>query len=81
MAKNDKKVQEQIELLKEHLCDDLDSDACKELMQLLKTDKNCRAYFDTVKKTVVLCREKECPEDLPKDMNKRLFDALGLEED
>jgi hypothetical protein len=49
-------------------------------MDVLKTSKDCRVYFDTVKKTVVLCREKECPEDLPEDINQRLFQALGLEE-
>jgi len=76
MAKN---KQEHLKLLSEHLCDDLDTDACKELMDVLKTSKDCRAYFDTVKKTVVLCREKECPEDLPEDINQRLFEKLGLE--
>jgi hypothetical protein len=76
----DKKTREQVKLLKQHLCDDLDADACKELMDVLKTSKDCRVYFDTVKKTVVLCREKECPEDLPEDINQRLFQALGLEE-
>ena len=76
----DKKIKTQIQLLKEHLCDDLDADACKELIDVLKTSKDCRIYYDTVKKTVVLCREKECPEDLPEDINKRLFHALGLDE-
>ncbi|MCB0282566.1 MAG: hypothetical protein KDF60_08295 [Calditrichaeota bacterium] len=75
----DKKIKDQVQLLKEHLCDDLDADACKELMDVLKTSKDCRVYFDTVKKTVVLCKEKECPEDLPEDINQRLFKALGLE--
>ena len=74
----DKKIKDQVQLLKEHLCDDLDADACKELMDVLKTSKDCRVYFDTVKKTVVLCKEKECPEDLPEDINQRLFKALGL---
>jgi len=76
----DKKVKEQIRLLKEHLCDDLDTDACKELINELKASPECRIYFDTVKKTVVLCREKECPEDLPEDINQRLFEALDLKE-
>lgn len=76
----DKKIKDQVQLLKEHLCDDLDADACKELMDVLKTSKDCRVYFDTVKKTIVLCKEKECPEDLPEDINQRLFKALGLEE-
>jgi hypothetical protein len=76
----DKNMQEQIRLIKEHMCDDLNADACKELIEVLKTSKNCKVYFDTIKKTVVLCRDKECPENLPEDMNRRLFEALGLQE-
>ncbi len=74
-----KKSEEQLKLISEHLCDDLDADACKELIDVLKNSKDCRIYFDTVKKTVVLCRENECPEDLPEDINQRLFEKLGLE--
>jgi hypothetical protein len=74
-----KKNQDQLKLISEHLCDDLDADACKELIDVLKTSKDCRVYFDTVKKTVVLCRENDCPEDLPEDINQRLFETLGLE--
>ncbi len=76
MAKN---TEEHLKLISKHLCDDLDADACKELIDVLKSSKDCRIYFDTVKKTVVLCREKECPEDLPEDINQRLFETLGLE--
>jgi hypothetical protein len=75
----DKNTQKHLELISKHLCDDLDADACKELMDVLKASKDCRIYFDTVKKAVVLCREKECPEDLPEDINQRLFEVLGLE--
>jgi len=76
----DKKIQEQIRLIKEHMCDDINADACKELIEVLKTSKNCKVYFDTIKKTVVLCRDKECPENIPEDMNQRLFEALGLQD-
>lgn len=74
-----KNIQEHLKLISDHLCDDLDAKACKELIDVLKASKDCRVYFDTVKKTVVLCREKECPEDLPEDINQRLFEILGLE--
>jgi len=72
-------TEEQLRLLQEHLCDDLDNAACEELIDVLRTSKECRIYFDTIKKTVVLCRENECPEDLPEDINQRLFERLGLE--
>ena len=74
-----KKMDEQLKLISEHLCDDLDAQACKELIDVLKKSKDCRIYFDTVKKTVGLCRENDCPEDLPEDINQRLFEKLGLE--
>jgi hypothetical protein len=70
---------EQLKLIKDHLCDDLDAQACKELIEILKTNKEVRIYFDTVKKTVALCRNNDCPKDLPEDINQRLFKALGLE--
>lgn len=70
--------EEHLRLLQEHLCDDLDNAACEELLEVLRTSKECRVYFDTIKKTVVLCRENDCPEDLPEDINQRLFERLGL---
>jgi len=71
-------AEEHLKLLQEHLCDDLDNAACEELLDVLRTSKECRVYFDTIKKTVVLCRENDCPEDLPEDINQRLFERLGL---
>ena len=77
----DKNIQKQIDLIKDHLCDDLEAEACKELIEVLKTKKEFRIYFDTVKKTVSLCKENDCPEDLPSDINQRLFAALGIDSD
>ncbi len=79
MPKISKKRQEHLRLLQKHFCENLEEEACDELIEVLKTDKDCRIYYDTVKKTVVLCREKECPEDLPEDINERLFKVLGLQ--
>jgi len=79
MSKLSRSRQEHLELLQKHFCENLEDEACEELIEVLKTDKDCRIYYDTVKKTVVLCREKDCPEDLPQDINERLFKILGLE--
>ncbi len=79
MSKLSNSRQEHLELLQKHFCENLEDEACEELIEVLKTDKDCRIYYDTVKKTVVLCREKDCPEDLPQDINERLFKILGLE--
>ena len=78
--KIDKDIGKQVDLIKDHLCDDLDAEACKELIELLKSKKDYRVYFDTVKKTVSVCKENDCPENLPSDINQRLFDALGLQD-
>lgn len=74
----DENIQKHLKLIREHLCDDLEAQACKELIEALQSSKECRIYFDTVKKTVALCKNNECPQDLPEDINQRLFEALGL---
>ena len=58
----DKKGEEHIKLIKDHLCDDLNPESCKKLLELLKDDTENRIYFDTVRKTVKLCM----PEPYPK---------------
>ena len=77
----DKKDQINIQLIKKHLCDDLDEKSCRELIELLKNSKEHKIYFDTVRKTVKLCKEHECPEDLPEDINERLFNVLGIDKE
>ena len=77
----DNKEREQLKLIRDHLCDDLDANSCKELIELLKNSNEHRIYFDTVKKTVKLCKEHECPEDLPEDINERLFKVLGIDKE
>ncbi len=68
----------------EQICDfmgeDLDSPACQEVVEHLKMCPTCRVYFDTVKKTVTLCREMEDEKKLPNDVHSRLFKVLNLNE-
>jgi hypothetical protein len=65
------------------ICDlmgeDLDSPACQEMMEHVNACPTCKVYYDTMKKTVFLCRENDCPEDVPDDVNKRLMKVLDLE--
>lgn len=77
----DKKSQKYIQLIKEHLCGDLTDECCKELISILQNSKDHKIYFDTVRKTVSLCKENNCPEDLPEDINERLFNALGIDKE
>lgn len=66
------------------ICDfmgeDIDSPACQEVAEHLKMCPTCRVYFDTVKKTVTLCREHEQNQNIPEDVNQRLFKVLNLAE-
>ena len=81
MDKKDKESQKHIQLIKQHLCGDLGEESCRELMEKLNCGDEYRVYFDTVKKTVSLCKENDCPEDLPEDINERLFNALGIDKE
>jgi predicted anti-sigma-YlaC factor YlaD len=58
--------------------EDLDAPMCQEVLDHLKACPTCKVYFDTVKKTVFLCRSVECPEELPEDINDRLLEVLNL---
>jgi hypothetical protein len=72
---------------KEHIkqiCDimgeDLDAPACQEVLRHLDDCPNCKVYYDTIKKTVHLCKENDCAEELPNDVNQRLMKVLDLGE-
>jgi predicted anti-sigma-YlaC factor YlaD len=66
------------------ICDfmgeDIDSPACQEVADHLNTCPTCRVQFDTVKKTVTLCREMDDEKKLPDDVKNRLYKVLDLEQ-
>jgi predicted anti-sigma-YlaC factor YlaD len=68
----------------EQICDfmgeDIDSPACQEVADHLKMCPTCKVYFDTVKKTVTLCRDMENDKKLPEDVTNRLYKVLNLDE-
>jgi predicted anti-sigma-YlaC factor YlaD len=68
----------------EQICDfmgeDIDSPACQEVADHLNMCPTCKVYFDTVKKTVTLCREMDDEKKVPEDVNNRLFKVLNLDE-
>jgi len=59
--------------------EDFDNPACQEVLEHLKQCPTCKVYYDTTKKTVLLCRENDCPEKLPDDVNNRLLKVLNLD--
>ncbi len=66
------------------ICDfmgeDIDSPVCQEVADHLKMCPACRVNFDTVKKTVTLCRDLDEEKKMPADVSKRLFKVLNLDE-
>lgn len=71
--------EEKIKLICDYLSEDIDALACQEMMEHLKNCPTCKVYFDTVRKTVILCKEIDCPEKLPEDVNNRLLKVLDLD--
>lgn len=74
-AHNEKKIK----LICDQLGEDINTIPCKEVAEHLAKCPSCKVYLDTVKKTVVLCKENDCIEKLPDDVNKRLLKALDLD--
>jgi anti-sigma factor RsiW len=63
----------------QNICDyidgEIDTSLCAELEEHLKECRDCRIMVDTLKQTVVLCREGK-KEPLPEKLASRLNDAL-----
>lgn len=68
----------------DQICDfmgeDIDSPACQEVSDHINMCPTCKIYFDTVKKTVTLCREMDDEKKVPDDVSNRLFKILNLDE-
>ena len=64
------------------LCDamgeDIDTPVCREVADHLSKCPDCQNQFNTVKKTVSLCREMEHIEKMPNDVRGRLYEILNL---
>ena len=74
-----------LDLFKDHIkkiCDimgeDFNDPACQEVLDHLNQCPTCRVYYDTVKKTVLLCQNNDCAEELPEGVNDRLMEVLNL---
>ena len=62
------------------LGEDFDSPVCREMMEHINACPTCKVYYDTIKKTVLLCKENDCAEKMPEDVNNRLLKLLDLEQ-
>jgi hypothetical protein len=59
--------------------EDIDSPACQEVVDHLKLCPTCKVYFDTVKKTVTLCRDLDDEKKIPVEVTDRLYKVLNLD--
>lgn len=71
---------ERIKKLCDLMGEDFNDPACKEMQEHIDKCPTCKVYYDTIKKTVLLCQENDCLEELPDDVNKRLMKVLDLGE-
>jgi len=69
-----------LQSLSELLDGTLSDEMCDEIKRHLEGCDNCRAVFNTTRRTIDLVRmPSESPADLPGDMRERLFKRLDLE--
>jgi len=69
------KCHKQIQDIADYIDGELDSKLCKELEDHLNGCENCRLMVDSMKKTVMLCKDGTC-EELPKSIEIKLNDAI-----
>jgi len=62
--------------LSEYLDRELDAADCRRIEHHLEHCKSCQACFETLSRTVALCREMPA-RDIPRDMATRLRDAIA----
>ncbi len=68
---------EMLEKICADLKEDIDSEVCQEVKRHLESCPDCRAYVDSLKKTVYLYR-KIPDEKLPDEVQERLYKTLKL---
>lgn len=73
---NNQKIQKICDLFGE----DLDSQFCHEVAQIMDECPECRVFYDSIKRSVKWFRLAEEEEDVPRDVRERLFKVLHLED-
>ena len=67
--------QKHIQAIADYIDGELDAGLCKELEDHLKGCRNCRLMVDSLKQTVMLCKDGKC-EELTESIGARLNDAI-----
>jgi predicted anti-sigma-YlaC factor YlaD len=69
---------ENLRLMCNDLGENIDSPLCQEVRDHIQTCANCRAYVDTVRKTVFFYKVTDKKEKVPDDVHERLWKILKL---
>lgn len=68
------------ELLSDYFDEELESEICNEVDELVSEDSCCRSLFNTFNKTLDLFREMEAEEaEVPEEIHIRLYESLRIE--
>lgn len=70
-----KECSKHIQSIADYIDGELDSSLCEELEAHLKDCQNCRLMVDSLKQTVILCRDG-VREELPESISSKLNDAI-----
>lgn len=73
-----KKCAEYVTDLNDYLDGEISPELCEELERHIGRCENCRIMVDTLRKTVILCREGR-KEKLPESLQQKLTDLLRQE--
>ena len=69
------KCHKQIQAIADYIDGELDAKLCAELEEHLSGCENCRLMVDSMKQTVMLCKDGKC-EELPESISSRLNEAI-----
>lgn len=68
------------ELLTDYFDEELESDICTEIDELVSEDFGCKVLFNTFNKTLELCKEMEEEEiEVPEEVHIKLYEFLKIE--
>jgi len=67
------------ELLTDYFDEELESDICSEIDELVSEDFGCKVLFNTFNKTLQLCEEMEEEIEVPEEVHIRLYEFLKIE--
>ncbi len=63
----------------DYLGGDMDSEMCKEVKDHLDSCPECKTYFDSIKKTITICRDSEDIHQASDECKEKIIENIKLE--